>query len=273
MFDVGDSMIVRIILIGTISLLFACSQEKQVESIYDLGKCTEAREGDSRLVTDEKAYYICSSAKWMKVVENVKIQSKKEKTTDLVDSRDNQTYKTVLIGDKVWMAENLRYEPHGYDYQVSWCHENDCSVYGRYYTWAAAIDSLGVFSRMTKNCGDQVLCNINAKVRGICPTGWHIPDVKEWSELFTFAASDPRSLQSKGFPEWKNAINQFGFSAIPSGLRLLESVVPGSRAFFWVAKDSNLGSAYRWYLDEDKAGFDRNYAIKKNGHSIRCVKD
>lgn len=56
---------------------------------------------------------------------------------DLVDERDGQVYKTVKVGDRVWMAQNLNYNVAG-----SYCYENEssnCERFGRLYEWSAAV--------------------------------------------------------------------------------------------------------------------------------------
>ncbi|MBR6448571.1 MAG: hypothetical protein IKS96_01270, partial [Fibrobacter sp.] len=114
----------------------------------------------------------------------------------MTDSRDGQVYKTVKIGNQIWMAENLNFAytsvPYKYEDNVSdstsWCYDNDpanCTNYGRLYTWAAAMDSAGLISIANKTkCGYGITCTPNLIHQGICPGGWHIPTVAEWKELF-----------------------------------------------------------------------------------------
>lgn len=91
------------------------------------------------------------------------------------------------------MAENLNYADSVKTISLkgkSWCFDNkdaNCDVTGRFYTWAAAIDSAAL-ANDTENpqtCGYHVTCDrltstalAEAPIQGICPSGWHFPAMR-----------------------------------------------------------------------------------------------
>lgn len=110
----------------------------------------------------------------------------------MTDSRDGKVYKTVEIGDLVWMAENLNYADSVTTTSLkgkSWCYNDvaaNCDVAGRLYTWAAAIDSVALASDEENplDCGDGKTCALPDTVYGVCPPDWHLPTYAEWNALF-----------------------------------------------------------------------------------------
>ena len=187
-----------------------------------------------------------------------------------IDARDKQIYRFVTIGDQTWMAENLNYET-----AKSLCYMDSCAKYGRYYTWADAMDSAAVFSDNAKGCGYDVECTIKTPARGICPEGWHIPDSTEWRTLYSVMGKSSNAMQAKGFDGWPDATDAYGFTALPAGGYMRSAFYDvGGYARFWGATEfteyDNYTADY-WYLNANGAtlGFiDEDISL-----SVRCLKD
>ena len=210
-------------------------------------------------------------------------------TGTMTDERDGQTYKTVTIGTQTWMAENLNYAytdvPYNYSGNTSdstsWCYSNaaaNCTKYGRLYTWAAAMDSVGTWSTNGKGCGYGKTCSPTYPVRGVCPEGWHLPTQTEWNTLFTAVGGQStagKMLKStSGWNSSDNGTDAYSFSALPAGYRYSSGnfILEGSFASFWSSSESYSRGAYRMALDyNDNAFLDGDY--KDLGFSVRCVKD
>ena len=200
---------------------------------------------------------------------------------ELVDDRDGQKYKTVKIGDQWWMAENLNYADSVKTPSLrgkSWCYDNEldsCAKYGLLYTWAAAMDSVKIYDDGNGvDCGWRKACNLTGVIRGICPKGWHLPSGSEWSSLYSAMGESPHAMQAKGFAEWLQATDAFGFSAFPAGRndggRFNEI---GFGAHFWTSTEDNGDRANHWGLYASGVRLFSNYDNKYSAFSVRCVKD
>ena len=208
----------------------------------------------------------------------------------MTDERDGQTYKTVKIGTQTWMAENLNYAYTGVPYKVgghisdstSWCYDNDpanCAKYGRLYTWAAAMDSVGTWSANGKGCGYNKTCSPTYPVRGVCPEGWHLPTQTEWNTLFTaVGGSSAAGKMLKSTSGWNgsgNGTDAYSFSALPAGGRYDDGNFygEGSSAYFWGSSEYDSDYAFRMYLYYGRGLADLDSRDKDYGFSVRCVKD
>ena len=218
----------------------------------------------------------------------------------LTDSRDDQTYKTITIGTQTWMAENLnyaytdvfyKYDKNNTSDSTSWCYDNvsdNCTKYGRLYTWAAAMDSVGTWGTNGKGCGYDVICSPTYPVRGICPEGWHLPSKAEFEILFEAVGGvqdkeydykwQGVSTPLKSITDWNssgNGTDAFGFSSLPAGGRGSGEFYhsEGNFASFWSSTEYNDINAYNMSLHYDD---DLAYLGSGNqflGFSVRCVKD
>ena len=209
----------------------------------------------------------------------------------MTDERDGNVYRTVKIGDQVWMAENLNYADSSKTPSLlkrSRCYKNvakNCDVAGRLYTWAAAVDSVKT------GCGYRSTCDLASAnstgsstgsatlVQGICPTGWHLPSQTEWMALFTAVGGQSTAgkvLKSQsGWNNNGNGTDAFGFSALPAGHRLSDGYFydVGDRTYFWSSSEVNSSDAYIMLLYHNlKDAYLYNYD-KNHVFSVRCVKD
>ena len=218
---------------------------------------------------------------------------------EFTDERDGQVYKTVKIEDQIWMAQNLNYAYTGVKFRaerntsdsISWCYENkvsNCDKYGRLYTWAAAMDSVGEWSTSGKGCGygDGENCSVASAgsatlVRGVCPKGWHLPSPDEWEALFTaVGGSSTAGTKLKSVTGW-NAYNDitnedaFGFSALPAGRRNGNGSYPyeGYYASFWSSTEYNRATACSMTLYYGDVDAYLSASYEYIGFSVRCLKD
>ena len=193
---------------------------------------------------------------------------------NVTDSRDGQSYKTVTIGSQIWMAQNLNYETEN-----SYCNEDDpsnCTKYGRLYTWGAAMDSVGLWSANGKGCGNGVTCSPTNSVRGVCPTGWHLPNNSEWEHLFIAVGGSSTAgkmlRSSDGWFDGDNGMDAYSFAVLPAGFRDYSGKYHlGGSLFIWSSSENGSYGAYYSYYDKEIAGL--QYYGKSYAFSVRCVKD
>jgi uncharacterized protein (TIGR02145 family) len=181
-------------------------------------------------------------------------------------------YRTQRIGDQVWMAENLNYDVAG-----SKCYNDEpsnCATYGRLYNWSTA---MGLPSSCNStSCASQ----INAKHRGICPSGWHIPSDAEWTTLTDYVGSNA-GTKLKATSGWNSysgvpaGTDVYSFFALPggSGSSYGSFYSVGDRGLWWSASEDSSGYAYGRYMDYDSEGVYYNYYDKSGLFSVRCLQD
>lgn len=199
----------------------------------------------------------------------------------LTDSRDGQTYRTVRIKTQLWMAENLNFETED-SYGLKNKRDNS-NKYGRLYTWGAAMDSAGVFSKDGKGCGYAKMCTPTYPTRGICPEGWHLPSAEEFRILIE-AVGDISAVKLRSKTGWEYYVgtDDFGFTMLPAGIQLDQYSYSDFSAYFWSSTEygyygsegsfSGLYSAYSLQFNETAAWMDYNIG-KSDAISVRCVYD
>ena len=220
----------------------------------------------------------------------------KIKYDSMVDPRDKKVYKVVKIEvpdsnySQVWMAENLNYADSVKTPSLkggNWCYNNDeknCKVSGRYYTWAAAIDSVALAndSKNPLNCGYGKTCGINRGIQGICPDGWHLPTLHEWGLLSVALGNAGVAGDSlKALTGWdyagtadNNGVDAYGFAALPTGRMVSTSSWSnvGSNVYYWSSEEDGTYEAQYSNINNIYTKFYLFQGSKKYGQSVRCIK-
>jgi uncharacterized protein (TIGR02145 family) len=205
------------------------------------------------------------------------------KQIEPVTDNDGNAYSVVTIGTQVWMGENLRvttfkdglsipYVTDGRTWAnlttpaLSWYNNDEStfkSTYGAIYNWYAV------------NSGK------------LCPVGWHVPSVDDFTALVAYLGGQGIAggkMKEAGTTHWNEpnvgATNGSGFTALPGGGRYNLHSDPGVfldlgyGTYIWSATEStNDVMAYSYDLVFDKEVITKNEYSKKDGGSVRCVKD
>ncbi len=198
-------------------------------------------------------------------------------STSMTDASGN-VYPVVQIGNQCWTKENIRTSKYADGSVIpnvtsdaawtglstgAWCNYgnnagND-AIYGKLYNWYTVADP-----------------------RNVCPTGWHVPTDAEWTTLTTFLGGESvAGGKMKATTGWQSpntaATNESGFSGLPGGYRNLTSNgdfdYVGYVCYWWSSSESSSTSAWHRHL-----GYNGGYAVrgdknKRNGFSVRCLRD
>lgn len=208
--------------------------------------------------------------------------------SDVTDFSGNK-YKTIIIGNQVWMNENLRttvFQDGSPIQDVSFLdiwknnnnadipmtgfmegNQNNLATYGRVYNYFAVINS-----------------------KNICPTGWRIPSMNDWKELETTIGSNTVGKEMKSILGWNpvagNGNNLSGFNGLPGGIR--DYMSDGGLGFIgsWWSSTATTNPPTTYYKtvqegvyltsDATTNNIDNLNSISctvQNGLSIRCIKN
>jgi uncharacterized protein (TIGR02145 family) len=176
----------------------------------------------------------------------------------LPDQRDGQVYRTVIIGQARWFAQNLNY-----DTADSRCHGDlaaNCAVHGRLYRWDESITA--------------------------CPAGWHLPSDREWKDLeiaigMNEADAGLERARGEKLGDRLKPGGDTGFDVQYSGYsdphRGDAFVRLGERAAFWTSTAAGRDdvSALAWHRDisENRSTIWRSKVNQIYRLSVRCLAD
>jgi uncharacterized protein (TIGR02145 family) len=211
-------------------------------------------------------------------------------------------YRTVAIGTQMWMAENLDYVVEGSKCygeggdEIDWDEDDNlitktlspaevqanCDKYGRLYDWSTAM-------ALPSNCNYNSCSNqIQSPHRGICPSGWHIPNNDDWdilvNQVADYETTGGAGKHLKARNGWEpysaysvENLDTWGFSALPGGGgRSADGSFydVGRYGTWWSASEFNSSDgAYVRRMGYNSGYADWNGFIKSGLYSVRCLQD
>ncbi len=197
---------------------------------------------------------------------------------------DNNVYKTVVIGNQEWMAENLRVSRYNDGTEIPKVADDD--------EWGEL--TTGAYCWYDNNSQYDIpygkLYNWYAVDTGIlCPQGWHVPSNDDWTDMVDYLGGIRTAggkLKHAGTKYWESpnsdATNETGFTALPGGYRYYESGsfnYMGRVGRWWTKTDYSKSGSDQEIWANDRTMFNGSggvgtslYLHKKNGASVRCIK-
>jgi uncharacterized protein (TIGR02145 family) len=191
---------------------------------------------------------------------------------------DGNAYDTVVIGDQVWLGQNLKVAHYNNGLPIpqvidtaAWAelgtgarcyYANDSSmydsIYGPLYNWYAVHDT-----------------------GGICPQGWHVSSNQEWIDAENFLGMSVAggAMKEERTLHWVSpnagATNSTGFTGLPGGMRdpLQNNFRTIRENGLWWTTTTNGSSAWSVYMWNMNTIIDHNPVPRTLGISVRCVKD
>ena len=231
-------------------------------------------------------------------VKNDKLPPSSGNRINSVTDIDGNVYKTVKLGNQVWMAENLRTTRYADGTPIPLGTEASFTTAYRYYPNgnSANVTDYGYLYNWPAVMNGSASSNANPSgVQGICPDGWHVPSDAEWTELTNYVESQSQYVCGNNTIDIAKALasetgwnsstyncavgnnpdanNATGFSARPAGYYYGLYSHFGSYANFWSATQYYSNNAYSRSLRYSSAYVTRNSNGKLNGYSVRCIRN
>jgi uncharacterized protein (TIGR02145 family) len=207
------------------------------------------------------------------------------------DPRDGKVYKTIKIGDQIWMAENLAYLPSVSPTSATSSSYPDYYVYGYSGTDTAE-------AKATDNYKTYGVLYNWAAAKTACPEGWHMPSKAEWKQLENYLIDNGYGFGGSGdnitkslaaTTNWDysstagtpgndlSSNNSSGFSALPGGwldsggISLFRQV--GIAGLWWSSTEDGNYYALRMELGNSTSEYYLNNEPKIYGFSVRCIRN
>jgi uncharacterized protein (TIGR02145 family) len=204
---------------------------------------------------------------------------------------DGNIYRTIKIGAQNWMAENLKTTRYANGTPINngdmvedittgkyYFHNiEELKPYGLFYTWQAASNT------------DSLHKTYPDGLQGVCPIGWHLPNVKDYNILIDYLGGSEiagQKLRTAGEEFWEidNGTDESGFGAMGLGEVYKRKGIKYpffgayGHAYFWTSEaDTSRDTEFNWAtimaLSKDVTAYIHPYLSIYVGASVRCIQD
>ena len=194
-------------------------------------------------------------------------------------------YATIQIGEQCWFAENLR----------AALYENGDAIPANLgdNEWSSTTSgAIAVYNGDTSNFdafGHLYNWYAVADVRGLCPSGWHVPTDGEWMTIEVALGMSESAANSTGWRGTDQATrmktdygwygsgsgtNSSGFAGLPGGYRHHDGFFSGiGFDGNWWSSSNDGDNAWHRFLFYDFQEVSRGQFSQRRGVSVRCIKD
>lgn len=180
-------------------------------------------------------------------------------SSEFTDPRDSRTYKTVIIGNQEWMAENLAFVVEGANpYNNS---SEKATTYGLLYTWEQAKLAVPEGFRLPTREDFVELENFCQKSTGLQAGTALKSNTEHWCETGMLGTRIPGQ-------------DSFGFKALPAGSQSSLKVFNylNNYAYFWTDEEKDQEKAYFRHLSYYNETFAELSSNKNCKFSVRAIK-
>ena len=198
-------------------------------------------------------------------------------TNSTITDADGNVYTSVTIGTQEWMAENLKTSKYSDGTAIpnvtgntewkalstgAWSHyDNDNqhnATYGKLYNWYAV------------------------ETGKLAPKGWHVPTDADWTVLTDYLTANGHNgtegtalKATSGWNSNGNGTDDYGWLGLPGGYRYYDGYFSGigGNGSWWSSSQLGTSNAWSRYLDDDGGSVFRYSDNKRDGYSVRCLRD
>ncbi len=195
--------------------------------------------------------------------------------TPPADSIQRPCSMLITIGNQTWTQKNLDVTTYRNGDPIplvqdntawanlshgAWCYylnnTANGTTYGKLYNWYAVNDP-----------------------RGLAPNGYHIPTDAEWTSLTTYLGGETGAgttmKMTSGWLNNGNGTNTSGFEGLPGGGRGSDGSFNyvGANGGWWSLSEDDASYAWYRYLSGSSGNVYRSLSSKRDGFSVRCLRD